>query len=187
LKFTQTELPGVILIDPDVHGDQRGFFLETYHARKYREGGIEVDFVQDNHSRSVRGTLRGIHAQLEHSQGKLIRVVEGEVYDVAVDIRRGSPTFGRFAAARLSESNFRQLYIPPGFGHAFCVTSPVAQLEYKCTEFYDPGSEIAILWSDPEIAIPWPLEEPLLSPRDAAAKPLREFWDALPRYRAEER
>lgn len=183
MKFQKTELPGVIVVDPDVHGDTRGFLLETFHARKYAEGGIEAEFVQDNQSRSARGILRGLHAQLEHPQGKLVQVVIGEIYDVAVDIRRGSPTFGKFAATRLSEENHRQLYIPPDFAHGFCVTSEITHVEYKCTDFYHPASEISIAWDDPEIGIPWPVEQPELSDRDKAAQRLREFGDRLPLFR----
>jgi dTDP-4-dehydrorhamnose 3,5-epimerase len=186
LKFLPTDLPGVILIDPDVHRDERGFFLEVHHERKYAEGGIDVRFVQDNHSQSPRGTLRGLHTQLVRPQGKLVRVIEGEVFDVAVDIRRGSPSFGRWTGAVLSADNFRQLYIPPNYAHGFCVTSESAQFEYKCTDFYDPSGEIAIAWNDPELAIDWPVREPLLSAKDREAPPLRTFWDRLPLYDADQ-
>lgn len=185
MNFIETEIPGVILVEPRVFRDERGFFLETYHLEKYRAGGIDVGFVQDNHSQSMKGTLRGLHAQLRRPQGKLIRVIEGEIHDVAVDIRRGSPTFGRHVAAVLSAENFRQLYLPPGFAHGFCVTSVIAQVQYKCTDFYDPASEISVLWSDPELGIEWPLEPgapPILSPKDLAGKPLRELMDVLPLY-----
>lgn len=163
------------MIEPDVHGDARGFFLETYHQDKYREGGITADFVQDNHSRSNQGTLRGLHAQLKHPQGKLVRVVEGEVFDVAVDIRVGSPRFGRFTATTLSAENFRQMYVPPGFAHAFVVLSAVAQFEYKCTNFYDPSDELTVAWNDPDIAVPWPIDNPTLSRKDEEGRPLAEF------------
>ena len=143
MHFLPTELPGVILIEPDVFKDARGFFLETYHERKYAEGGIPGPFVQDNHSYSARGTLRGLHAQLQHPQGKLVRAVEGEMFDVAVDIRRGSPTFGKWVGFLLSGDNFRQLWIPPGFAHGFCVTSERVHVEYKCTGFYDKADEVA--------------------------------------------
>jgi len=175
MKFSRLEIPDVILAAPDVHRDARGFLLETWHARKYEEGGIDARFVQDNHSRSVRGTLRGLHAQLRRPQGKLVRAVHGAVWDVAVDIRPGSPTFGRFAAATLSEENAHQLWIPPGFAHGFCVLSELADVEYKCTAFYDPADEIAIRWDDPAIGIPWPVADPLVSARDRAAQPL-EAW-----------
>jgi len=185
VKFLRTELPGVILIEPDVHRDPRGFFLESYHARKYGQGGVTESFVQDNHSFSKRGTLRGLHAQLTRPQGKLVRAIEGSVYDVAVDIRRGSPSFGSWMGVTLSGENFQQLYIPPGFAHGFCVTSEVAQIEYKCTDFYDPGGEISIAWNDPAIGIEWPIQEPSLSPRDERAPGLHELEDRLPVYVAD--
>jgi len=153
MKFIETDIPGVIIIDPQVFRDDRGFFLESFHHKKYRAGGIDATFVQDNHSRSQRGTIRGLHAQFNQPQGKLVRVIEGEIFDVAVDIRRGSPTFGKWIGVRLSAENFRQVYIPPGFAHGFSVTSDVAQVEYKCTDFYDPLSEISIQWNDPDLAI----------------------------------
>jgi dTDP-4-dehydrorhamnose 3,5-epimerase len=179
MRFVRTELPDVILVEPDVHRDHRGFFLETYHARKYAEGGIAGPFVQDNHSRSVKGTLRGLHAQRRYPQGKLVRAVDGEMFDVAVDIRRGSATFGRWVGARLSGENFRQLYIPPGFAHGFCVLSDTVHVEYKCTEFYHPEDEIGISWNDPEVGIDWPLSEPIVSPKDRSLPPLRDILDGL--------
>lgn len=175
LELTPTALPEVVLVEPAVHRDERGFFLETYHAAKYEAGGIGAPFVQDNHSRSARGILRGLHAQLERPQGKLVRAVAGEIFDVAVDVRRGSPTFGRWVGERLSAENFRQLWVPEGFAHGFCVLSEVAEVEYKCTAFYDPGDEIAIRWNDPEIGIDWPTAEPVLSAKDAAAPSLAEL------------
>jgi dTDP-4-dehydrorhamnose 3,5-epimerase len=180
VKFTPTELPEVILVEPDVHRDPRGFFLETYHTRRYSEAGIPGPFVQDNHSRSVQGTLRGLHAQLRRPQGKLVRAVEGEMFDVAVDIRRGSPTFGRWVGVRLSGENFRQLYVPPGFAHGFCVISPLVHVEYKCTDFYDPTDEVSIAWDDPEIAIEWPVREPVVSAKDRTAPRLQQIFDRLP-------
>jgi dTDP-4-dehydrorhamnose 3,5-epimerase len=180
VKFTPTVLPEVILVEPDVHRDDRGFFLETYHADKYRAGGVAGPFLQDNHSRSVRGTLRGLHAQLRRPQGKLVRAVEGEMLDVAVDIRRRSPTFGRWVAVRLSGENFHQLYVPPGFAHGFCVLSPVVHVEYKCTELYDRQDEIAIAWNDPDIGIEWPIADPQLSGKDQRAPRLKELMDVLP-------
>jgi dTDP-4-dehydrorhamnose 3,5-epimerase len=179
MRFLPTALPEVILIEPDVYRDQRGFFLETYHAHKYREGGIAVTFVQDNHSRSVCGTLRGMHAQRRRPQGKLIRVIEGQIFDVAVDIRRGSPTFGRWVGTVLSAENFRQCYIPPGFAHGFCVTSELAQVEYKCTELYDPTDELGFVWNDPDVGIAWPIADPLLSAKDRAAPRLRDIIEQL--------
>ena len=185
MMFRKTDLPEVIVVEPDVYRDDRGFFVESYHLQKYRDGGIPVTFVQDNHSRSVRGTLRGLHAQLRRPQGKLVRVPQGEIFDVAVDVRRGSPTFGRWTAVTLSAENFRQCYIPPGFVHGFCVLSESAEIEYKCTDFYDPGSEITVLWNDPQLGIPWPVCDPLLSAKDVRGRPLLEFIDALPLYEGE--
>lgn len=183
MKFIRTDIPDVVIIEPRIFRDDRGFFLESYHEKKYREGGIEATFVQDNHSKSLRGTVRGLHAQLRHPQGKLIRVIEGEIFDVAVDLRRESDSFGHWVGAWLSAENFRQLYVPPGFAHGFCVTSEFAQVEYKCTDFYDPSSEISILWNDPQLAIDWPVEiqaMPILSKKDMAARPLSELMDMLP-------
>jgi len=182
VRFLPTELPGVVVIEPDVHRDGRGYFLETYHAEKYRAGGIDGPFVQDNHSRSERGTLRGLHLQLSRPQGKLIRVVEGEIFDVAVDVRRGSPTFGRWVGVTLSAETFRQCYVPPGFAHGFCVMSTVAQVEYKCTDLYDPSSEIGIPWNDPALAIAWPISSPILSNRDQRHKSIAELGNILPAY-----
>ena len=180
MKFTPTKLPEVVLVEPDVHRDERGFFLETYHAEKYRAGGVPGSFLQDNHSRSEHGTLRGLHAQLRRPQGKLVRAVEGEMLDVAVDIRKRSPTFGRWVAVRLSGENFHQLYVPPGFAHGFCVLSPVVHVEYKCTDFYDREDEIAVAWNDPDIGIEWPLAEPTLSPKDQRASRLKDLLAVLP-------
>jgi len=178
-------LPGVLVIEPDVHHDGRGFFLETYHADRYLEHGIRGPFVQDNHSRSTCGTLRGLHLQLGRPQGKLIHVIEGEVFDVAVDVRRGSPTFCRWVGVVLSAENFKQCYVPPGFAHGFCVVSPMAQVEYKCTDLYDPETEIGIAWNDPALAIRWPIAEPLLSERDRHHPMLAAQTDNLPTYSTE--
>ena len=183
MRFTQTNLPGVILIEPKVHRDDRGFFLETYRVDVFKEGGIDTTFVQDNHSRSSRGTLRGLHAQTKRPQDKLVRVIAGEIYDVAVDVRRGSPTFGEAYGAILSADNFRQLFIPAGFVHGFAVTSDVAEVEYKCSDIYDPGGELGIIWNDPDIGIEWPIEDPILSAKDAEAPRLRDIDESLfPRY-----
>ena len=168
MKFIETALPGVLIVEPDVHRDARGFFLETFHARKYREGGIDAAFVQDNHSRSVRGTLRGLHGQRKKPQGKLVRVVQGEVFDVAVDIRSG-----KHVGVILSAENFRQLWVPPGFLHGFCVVSETAEIEYKCTDLYDPADEIGARWDS--AGIDWPVKAPLLSARDAALPPLDQL------------
>jgi dTDP-4-dehydrorhamnose 3,5-epimerase len=180
VRVKNTEIPGVLIIEPDVHRDGRGFFLETYHADRYREHGIFGPFVQDNHSQSVAGTLRGLHLQLNRPQDKLIRVIEGEVYDVAVDVRRGSPTFGRWVAVTLSAENFTQCFVPKGFAHGFYVISPVAQVEYKCTDFYDQASEIGIKWNDPALGIPWPSADPVLSARDRQHPALADVMDRLP-------
>jgi len=183
LKFVPTEIPGVIVIEPDVHRDPRGFFLETYHAPRYREAGISCEFVQDNHSRSAGRALRGLHAQVRRPQAKLLRCTEGEVFDVAVDIRRGSPSFGRWTGVVLSAENFRQLYIPEGFAHGFCVTSDGAEVEYKCSDVYLPDDEITIAWNDPAIGIRWPVADPLLSVRDQAGRTLAQLGERLPTYR----
>jgi dTDP-4-dehydrorhamnose 3,5-epimerase len=174
MRFIPTDLPGVILVEPTVFGDERGFFMEVYHEAKFRDGGIPDAFVQDNHSRSVRGVLRGLHYQLPNPQGKLVRAVAGSVFDVAVDIRRGSPHFGRWVGVELSAENKRQLWIPPGFAHGFCVTSDVAEVVYKCTTLYDGPSDRGIRWDDPAIGISWPVEAPTLSPKDAAAPRLAD-------------
>jgi dTDP-4-dehydrorhamnose 3,5-epimerase len=179
MKFLPTAIPEVVLVQPDVHRDDRGFFLETYQTRKYGAAGLPEEFVQDNHSYSVRGTLRGLHAQLRRPQGKLIRAILGEIFDVAVDIRPGSPTFGRWVSAVLSGENHHQLYVPPGFAHGFCVTSDTAHVQYKCTELYDRDDEIAILWNDPQIGVAWPTTTPLLGPRDVAAPRLAEIVHKL--------
>ncbi|MBI3402775.1 MAG: dTDP-4-dehydrorhamnose 3,5-epimerase [Acidobacteria bacterium] len=183
MRVVPTDLPGVIVIEPVVHRDGRGFFLETYHADRYREHGIAGPFVQDNHSRSTAGTLRGLHLQLKRPQGKLIRVIEGEIFDVAVDVRRGSPSFGRWVGVTLTADGFKQMYVPPGFAHGFCVVSEVAQVEYKCTDLYDPASEIGVAWNDPAIGITWPVREPLLSARDSRHPALSELSSVLPAFR----
>lgn len=181
MRFVATDLPGVVRIEPQVFGDARGFFLEVFHAGKFREAGLDLVFVQDNHSASTHGVLRGLHAQLDHPQGKLVRVIEGEIWDVAVDIRRGSPHFGRWTGATLSAENRHQLYVPEGFAHGFVVTSERAQVEYKCTDLYAPADEITIAWNDPALAIPWPIAQPVLSAKDEKGRPLAEM-ERLPRY-----
>jgi len=170
------------VVEPDVHRDARGFFLETWRADRYREGGIDAVFVQDNQSRSARGTLRGLHAQHPRAQGKLLRCIEGEVYDVAVDARKGSPAFGEHVGVILSADNFRQLWVPPGLLHGFQVLSETAQVEYKCTEVYHPEDDLSVLWSDPDLAIEWPLSDPVLSAKDARAPRLRDLHDRLLEY-----
>ena len=182
-RFVETAIPGVVMIEPQVFRDSRGFFLETFQTEKYRAGGIDAVFVQDNHSHSRRGTLRGLHAQNPNAQGKLLRVLSGEIFDVVVEARRGSPVFGHYATAVLSAENFKQIYVPPGLLHGFVVTSEVAEVEYKCTAFYRPDAEFSVAWNDPELAIPWPIDEPLLSPKDAAAPQLRDVEHRLIDYR----
>jgi dTDP-4-dehydrorhamnose 3,5-epimerase len=185
VRFTPAaELPDVILIEPRVHADDRGFFLESYHREKFAEAGLPAEFVQDNHSRSLHGVLRGLHFQAPRGQGKLVRVVRGEIYDVAVDIRVGSPTFGHWVGVQLSAENRHQLYIPPDFAHGFAVTSAEADVVYKCTEIYHPGDEGILAWNDPTLAIPWPITEPRLSEKDAHGTTLRDLERAgrLPHY-----
>ncbi len=180
--FKELALPGVILVEPKLFPDERGFFLETFHERKYREGGIPASFVQDNQSRSVKGTLRGLHSQRQKPQGKLVRAIEGEIFDVAVDVRRGSPTFAKWVGVVLSAENFLQLYVPPGFVHGFCVLSEIAQVEYKCTDFYAPNDEQSVIWNDPDIGISWPVADPVVSPKDRIAPRLAEILALLPEY-----
>lgn len=175
MEVTATSLPGVLLIEPCVFRDERGFFLETWQQKRYEEAGLTLPFVQDNHSCSSRGVLRGIHFQIAHPQGKLISVSIGRVYDVAVDLRPDSPTFGRWYGTELSADNHRQLWIPPGLGHAFCVLSEQAHFHYKCTAYYTPGDEGSIVWNDPDLAISWPLRTPILSAKDAAAPTLAQL------------
>jgi dTDP-4-dehydrorhamnose 3,5-epimerase len=181
LKRIDTALPGVCVVEPVVHGDARGFFYESFHAGKYRQLGIDVQFVQSNVSRSGRGVLRGLHYQWPHPQGKLVTVLEGEVYDVAVDIRRGSRTFGRWEAAMLTAENHRQLWIPEGFAHGFCVVSEAATFMYQCTALYDPAADAGVRWNDAAIGIDWPVAEPLLSAKDEASPFLADVpADKLP-------
>jgi dTDP-4-dehydrorhamnose 3,5-epimerase len=183
VQVTKTDIPDVLVVDPRVFGDDRGFFLETYSSARYAEAGIPANFVQDNLSRSARGVLRGLHMQHPSDQGKLVHVLEGEVFDVAVDVRVGSPTFRRWVAFLLSAQNKRQLYIPPGFAHGFCVTSETALFAYKCTELYHPEHELGILWNDPDIGIPWPVQDPVLSGKDRIYPRLGDVPESrLPRY-----
>lgn len=187
MNVIATELPGVVIIEPKVHGDARGFFQETYHAQRYAEAGIALPFVQDNHSRSGPGILRGLHYQLRHPQGKLVRVTQGAAFDVAVDIRKGSPTFGRWVGVTLSEENHLQLYVPPGFAHGFCSLGERVDFLYKCTDYYYPEDERGVLWNDPDIGIQWPDpgREFLLSERDRRNARLRDMDADLPRYEAQ--
>ena len=180
MKVIETQLAGVLIIEPKVFGDHRGFFLETFQVERYRDAGIGLPFVQDNHSRSQRGVLRGLHYQVQQPQGKLVRVVAGEVFDVAVDIRPGSPTFGRWVGEVLSAENRRQLWIPAGFAHGFQVLSDSAEFLYKTTDYYAPECERSILWNDPDLAISWPLAGvPLLSGKDAQSPLFAEFAAAF--------
>jgi dTDP-4-dehydrorhamnose 3,5-epimerase len=177
MEFEPTAIPDVVLIRPKVFGDARGFFLETWEERKFETGGIDARFVQDNHSRSARHTLRGLHYQIQRPQGKLVRVVTGAVFDVAVDIRRSSPTFGRWVGVTLSAENHHMLWVPPGFAHGFVVLSESADFIYRCTDFYAPQFERAIQWNDPDLKVEWPLPEgttPVLSAKDAIAPRFRD-------------
>ena len=181
MKFEATPLADVYLLKPRVFGDARGFFLESWNAQTFREAGFDLDFVQDNHSRSARGTLRGLHYQTEHSQGKLVRVTSGEVFDVVVDLRRSSPTLGRWHGEHLSAENHHMLWVPPGFAHGFLVTSGYADFQYKCTDVYHPASEVCLAWDDPTVGVAWPLasgETPILSGKDAQGL----AWDDLPLF-----
>ena len=175
MKIIETSIPDVLLLEPAVHGDARGYFMETFRESWFKENGIDARFVQDNQSRSVQGTLRGLHYQLKQPQGKLVRVVSGEVFDVAVDMRKDSATFGRWAGDILSAQNKRQLWVPPGFAHGFVVISDIADFEYKCTDYYDQSDEGSILWSDPDLGISWPMENPILSDKDRNANKLADL------------
>lgn len=182
MNVIATKLPGVFIIEPQVFGDARGFFLETWRQERYAEMGIKEKFVQDNLSYSRRGVLRGLHYQQPHAQGKLVSVVHGEVFDVAVDIRVGSPTFGQWVGVSLTGENHRQLWIPPGFAHGFCVVSPTAYFTYKCTDIYTPQAEGGIIWNDPDIGVAWPLADVSLSEKDQVYPRLREIpADRLPK------
>ncbi len=184
MKVLRTELPDVLIVEPRVFSDARGFFFESYHAARYAEAGLPDRFVQDNHARSVRGTLRGLHYQLRTPQGKLVRATLGSIFDVAADIRRGSPTFGRWVGTVLSAENKRQLYVPPGFAHGYYATDAVAEVEYKCTDFYRPEDERGIRWDDPTLAIAWPGRDPILSDKDKAFGFLSAGRNDLPEYGA---
>ncbi len=180
MRVVPTAIPDVLVVEPRVFGDPRGFFFESWNRRALREAGLDADFVQDNHSRSMRGVLRGLHYQIRHPQGKLVRVVAGEVLDVAVDLRRGSPTLGRHVAVTLSAENKRMLWVPPGFAHGFCVTSESADFLYKTTDYWYPEHERTLLWSDPALGIAWPsADAPLVAAKDAAGTPFAkaELYD----------
>lgn len=175
MKVIETALPGVLIIEPKVFGDHRGFFIETFQVERYREAGIALPFVQDNHSRSPRGVLRGLHFQRTRPQGKLVSVSRGAVYDVAVDIDPKSPTCGQFVGVELNDENHRQLWIPPGYAHGFCVLSEMADFQYKCTDLYFPEDEGGLLWNDPDVGIPWPEHSPRLSSKDQDNPCLRQL------------
>lgn len=185
MKFIETNLPGCVVIEPQVFGDSRGFFYESYNEAKFRNAGIDRKFIQSNVSRSARGVLRGLHYQWPNPQGKLVSVLEGEVYDVAVDIRRGSPTFGQWAGVMLTAENHRHFWIPEGFAHGFCVVSEHATFSYQCTDLYDAKADGGVRWDDPAIGIDWPVSSPLLSDKDAKAPLLAEVpAGKLPEYLA---
>lgn len=184
MNVIETKLPGVLIIEPKVFGDARGFFLETFHKARYETFGIpgnNLEFVQDNHSRSRKGVLRGLHFQLENPQGKLVSAGSGSVFDVAADVNPDSPTYGQWVGVELSEENHRQVWIPPGYAHGFCVLSEVADFQYKCTSLYDPASESGVIWNDPDLSINWPIDAPLLSEKDMKLPRLAEAGrDQLP-------
>lgn len=185
MRLTPTRIKDVLLVEPDVFKDSRGFFLEAYNAQKYAQAGLKAHFVQDNHSRSTEGTLRGLHAQLRKPQAKLIRVVQGKVFDVAVDARPDSHSFGQWVGQELSAESFLQLFIPPGFLHGFCVLGPFAEIEYKCTDFYDAPDEIGVRWDDPDLKIAWPVSNPILSEKDKKLPFFRDNKGSFDRYRAD--
>jgi len=180
ITVVPTDIPDVLLVKPKVFEDARGFFFESYNQADYEAAGLPAKFVQDNHSRSQKNTLRGLHAQWRRPQGKLIRVIKGEVFDVAVDVRKKSPTYKRWVGVTLSEKNFQQMYIPPGFIHGFCVLSETAEFEYKVTDYYDPQGEWHVLWNDPDLGIRWPVADPILSPKDQNGDRLKDIEDKLP-------
>ncbi len=175
MRVLKTDIPGVLIVEPDLFFDERGFLFEVYHKNRYYSFGIDTDFVQDNYSFSSIGTLRGLHYQIKNSQAKLIQIIKGEIFDVAVDLRYGSQTFGKWIGTYLSEKNHRQLFIPEGFAHGFCVTSDSAMLVYKCSDHYNIEDEEGVIWSDPEINISWPTEEPILSEKDKTFSTLKEI------------
>jgi dTDP-4-dehydrorhamnose 3,5-epimerase len=179
LKRIETRIEGLALLEPEVHGDERGFLVETFRADDWAESGIDVEFVQENHSRSVRNTLRGIHFQTSPGQAKLVRCVRGTIWDVAVDLRRDSPTFGQWEGQEISDENHRAIWIPVGFGHGFCVLSDLADVTYQLSSYFDPATEAGIAWDDPEVGIEWPVSEPLLSERDKQAPSLAEVAGSL--------
>ncbi|MCG3203640.1 MAG: dTDP-4-dehydrorhamnose 3,5-epimerase [Elusimicrobia bacterium] len=179
MKFTPTDIPGLVFIEPHVFRDERGFFFENYHQKKFAQAGIQASFVQDNHSRSVKGTLRGLHFQMSRPQAKLVRVLSGEIFDVVVDLRAGSPTFKKWQGFTLSSESFTELFVPVGLAHGFVTLSEQAEVEYKVTDFYDKNDEGGIIWNDPEIGIAWPISHPLLSPKDERWTPFKDISSIL--------
>jgi len=175
MKVTETRLAGVLIIEPKVFGDSRGFFKETFQAERYREAGIEYTFVQDNYSRSQKGVLRGLHYQITKPQGKLVSCLKGAVFDVAIDVDPISGTFGQYVGIELTEDNNRQFWVPPGYAHGFCVLTDTADFQYKCTDYYDPSDEGGLIWNDPDVAIDWPIDQPLLSDKDSKLPTLKEL------------
>jgi len=175
MKVTETRLAGVLIIEPKVFGDSRGFFKETFQAERYREAGIEYTFVQDNYSRSQKGVLRGLHYQITKPQGKLVSCPKGAVFDVAIDVDPISGTFGQYVGIELTEDNNRQFWVPPGYAHGFCVLTDTADFQYKCTDYYDPSDEGGLIWNDPDVAIDWPIDQPLLSDKDSKLPTLKEL------------
>lgn len=178
MKVIETKLDGVLIIEPKVHGDHRGFFLESYRENQFKDAGITQPFVQDNHSRSQRGVLRGLHFQVTQPQGKLVRVTRGSVYDVAVDINPESSTCGQYVGIELTEDNHKLFWVPPGYAHGFVVTSDIADFQYKCTDYYNPDDEGGIIWNDPEVGIEWPIAGPQLSGKDAVLPTLSELHNS---------
>lgn len=183
MTFTRAPIPEVIIVEPQVFKDERGFFFESFQRERYSAGGISDLFVQDNHSKSVKHTLRGLHAQLSKPQSKLVRVLSGEIYDVMVDVRPGSPTYKKWFGIHLSADNYKQCYVPRGFAHGFCTLSDYAEVEYKVSDYYDPQDELHLLWNDPDLHIEWPIDRPLLSKKDAAGVSLKSIEHRLPSYR----
>jgi dTDP-4-dehydrorhamnose 3,5-epimerase len=184
VEVRKAELPGVLLITPPIFRDDRGFFLESFNEAAFAHVGIDAHFVQDNHSRSGKGVLRGLHYQLHHPQGKLVRVVRGSIFDVAADIRRGSPTFGKWVGVTLDDRELRSLWIPPGFAHGFCALSDGVDVAYKCTDFYTPSDERGVVWNDPLLGINWPVENPIVNAKDRSYPPLRKDSSDLPVFAA---
>jgi dTDP-4-dehydrorhamnose 3,5-epimerase len=180
MKIIQTSIPEVIVFIPPVFTDSRGYFLETYQQQKYAEAGIPKPFVQDNQSYSTKNVLRGLHFQLRHPQGKLVRVTQGSVFDVAIDVRKNSPTFGKWHGEIISAENKKQMYVPENFAHGFCVLSDSAEFLYKCTDFYTPGDEVGLIWNDPQLGIEWPIDQPILSDKDAVLPSWADVLDLLP-------